>query len=83
MDGVVMGFTNFYMGNLKCKTFQNIKLNPHIYGHYVNEIFLQIISEQQLEQLKIEFENQSVLKFTYELNVDKKFIFRRFGNHQQ
>ena len=46
IDGVAMGspldpcFENFYLGNLECKTFQNINFKPHIYGDYVNDIFL-------------------------------------------
>ena len=81
LDGVAMGsplgpcFSNFYMGSLESKIFQNSNLKPHIYGRYVDDIFLQIANEQQLIQLKNEFESRSVLKFTYELSVSNKLPF--------
>ena len=81
VDGVAMGsplgpcFSNFYMGNLENKIFENSNLKPNIYGRYVDDIFLQIANEQQLIQLKDEFESKSVLKFTYELSVHNKLPF--------
>ena len=81
VDGVAMGsplgpcFANFYIGNLENKIFQNLNLKPHLYGRYVDDIFLQINNEHQLIELKNEFERRSVLKFTYELNIDGKLPF--------
>ena len=37
--------------------------------------FLQITNETELNHLKNTFENNSVLKFTYELNVNQKLPF--------
>ena len=81
VDGVAMGsplgpcFANFYMGNLENEIFKNIQLKPNIYGRYVDDIFLQISSEKALINLKQKFEENSVLKFTYELNVNNKIPF--------
>ena len=80
VEGVAMGsplgptFANFYMGNLENKVFDKID-KPSIYVRYVDDCFLQIDNEKQLDILKYHFEKNSVLKFTYELSVDKKLPF--------
>ena len=40
-------FANFYMGKLENCIFQN-QNKPNIYARYVDDIFLEIQSEQQL-----------------------------------
>ena len=81
MDGIAMGsplgplFANFYAGNLEENVFNNHFQKPHIYTRYVDEIFLQIDTEQQIIQLKEIFEQHSVLRFTHEMNIDNKLPF--------
>ena len=81
VEGVAMGsplgptFANFYMGHLENQIFKNPNLKPNIYARYVDDIFIQITDENQLINLKNLFEENSVLKFTYELNVNSKLPF--------
>ena len=80
-DGVSMGsplgptFANFYMGYLEQQIFSNPVNIPHIYARYIDDIFLQIKDETELCNLKTRFENNSVLKFTYELHTNNKLPF--------
>ena len=80
-DGVSMGsplgptFANFYMGYLEEQVFSNPQNKPHIYARYIDDVLVQIANETELINLKSIFENNSVLKFTYELNVNQKLPF--------
>ena len=67
-------FANFYMGQLESNIFANYP-KPNIYSRYVDDIFLDIQSEEKLLELKEIFENNSVLNFTYELNIQSKLPF--------
>ena len=46
IDGVAMGsplgvlFANFYMGMVERRVFENRDLCPHIYGRYIDDIFV-------------------------------------------
>ena len=57
------------------KVFEDPSNRPNIYARYVDNIFLQVENEAQLIQLKDLFETHSILKFTYELSVNKKLPF--------
>ena len=48
---------------------------PHIYARYVDDNFVQVKDMNELEKLKQLFEENSVLNFTYELNIDNKLPF--------
>ena len=48
---------------------------PHIYARYVDDIFVQVEDVDELEKLKQLFEDNSVLNFTYELNINNKLPF--------
>ena len=81
-NGVSMGsclgptFSAFYMGNLEETIFNdNPNLKPKIYARYVDDIFLLIDNEQQLLNIRHQFQANSVLKFTYELNNNNKLPF--------
>ena len=80
-EGVAMGsplgptFANYYMGHLENNVLCNSNVRPRIYGRYVDDIFLQVSDVNQLLALKKSFEDNSVLKFTYELNVNDKLPF--------
>ena len=79
--GVAMGsplgptFANFYMGHLEEKVLNNLEKPPYTYARYVDDIFMEIDDLKQLLDLKSQFENNSVLKFTYEMNLDNKLPF--------
>ena len=78
IEGVAMGsplgplFANFYMAYLENSIFTNPTSKPSIYARYVDDIFIQINSLEQLDLLKTQFENNSVLKFTYETSINNK-----------
>ena len=80
-EGVAMGsplgptFANFYMGDLEQRTLTEDNPKPHIYARYVDDIFVQVKDINELEKLKQLFEENSVLHFTYELNIDNKLPF--------
>ena len=81
VEGVAMGsplgptFANFYMGNLESKVFKDKEKKPSIYVRYVDDCFVQVESEKALIDIKKSFEKHSVLKFTYELDTNKKLPF--------
>ena len=81
VDGVTMGsplgptFSNFYMGDLENKIFNGIIQKPTIYARYIDDILVLINNPQDILDLQNSFENNSVLKFTYELNIDNKLPF--------
>ena len=81
VEGVAMGsplgptFANFYMGHLEKLILSNDNSPPSIYTRYVDDIFLQVESVEQLIDLRERFQNNSVLKFTYELSVQNKLPF--------
>ena len=81
IEGVAMGsplgptFANYYMGHLEETLFENSNLKPRIYGRYIDDIFVQVENEAQLINLMREMRENSVLNFTYELNVNDKLPF--------
>ena len=68
-------FANFYMSNLENKVLPEWNDKPKVYCRYVDDIFLAVDSESQILSLKTKFENNSVLKFTYEIEKDSKLNF--------
>jgi hypothetical protein len=74
--GCVLGptFANFYMGYIESKVLTKATF-PISYCRYVDDIFLNVASEEQLLWIKSNMENISVLKFTYEINNVNKLNF--------
>ena len=82
VNGVAMGqclgstFANFYMAH-----HENLILNEHfgpeinIYCRYVDDIFIQVEDEGVIHRLKSIFEQKTVLKFTFELNLNNRLPF--------
>ena len=68
-------FANFYMGYLENLVFSDPDNKPFIYARYMDDTFVQIKDEAHLIRLRELFQNNSVLKFTYEMNVDGKLPF--------
>ena len=81
IEGVAMGsplgplFANFYMGYLEEITFSNSNNKLPIYARYVDDIFIKYHSEEDLQKLKTNLEEKSVLKFTVEKSIDNKLPF--------
>ena len=80
-DGVAMGsplgvlFANAYMCAVEKKTLSKLVKQPVFYKRYVDDICLQVTDTQALEVLKRTLEEHSVLKFTYEVEENKKLHF--------
>ena len=66
-------FAEFYMCNLENQVLTNNK--PDIYCRYVDDIYVVIDSENQLQELQRTMKEQSVLKFTYALSNNNSMPF--------
>ena len=66
---------NFYMCNLENEAMSKLNDKPSVYCRYVDDCFLVINNIRQLETLKDFYQENSVLKFTYETEVKKKLPF--------
>ena len=82
IDGIAMGsplgplFANFYMGCLEEEVFSNNPhLKPHIYTRYIDDIFISTQNENNIKEVIHSFESNSKLKFTHEIEQDKKLPF--------
>ena len=80
-DGVAMGsplgptFACFYMGNLEKRVLNNHNDPPIKYLRYIDDIFIIVRDENHLNKIKEDMERQSVLNFTYELNIQGRLPF--------
>ena len=81
-DGVSMGsplgplFANFYMCHLENNVLSSYtKEKPKIYCRYVDDIFLLVRDPSLIFELKEKFQNNSILKFTYELEKSRTINF--------
>ena len=85
-DGMSMGsplgptFANFYMAHHENKVLSLPNMSPNIYCRYVDDIFTDA-DEELLLKIKRAMEEQSVLKFTYELANGGQLPFPRYTNH--
>ena len=81
IEGVAMGsplgplFANYYMAYLENSILSDTTIKPNLYARYVDDIFIQIQSVDHLEQLKQKFQDNSVLKFTFETSISYKLTF--------
>ena len=80
-DGVAMGsplgvlFANAYMAKVEGDVISSLNEAPHIYRRFVDDIFVEVRNEGDLEQLRLKLEHLSVLHFTSELGVGNKLPF--------
>ena len=80
-DGVAMGsplgvlFANAYMCHVENKVLSDLESPPCIYKRYCDDIYVEIDNEASLQDLRRKFEEQSVLKFTYELEKNRRLHF--------
>ena len=81
VDGVAMGsplgptFANYYMAHTENLILNDLTEKPNIYARYMDDIFIEIKTENDLIKLKELFEKNSVLKFTYEKSIENKLPF--------
>ena len=81
IEGVAMGsplgptFAGFYMGHLEEQVLSDYEPKPNLYARYIDDVFLQIENENEIAKLKTAFEQNSVLKFTFELSVNHKLPY--------
>ena len=82
IDGVSMGcilgptVANYYVGDLERKVFRSHPdLKPRTYVRYVDDTFGSFKSNEHVFQLKDVFEENSCLKFTFEIEKETKISF--------
>ena len=81
INGVAMGsplaptFAEFYMCNLENAVLDDGQLKPSTYCRYVDDIFVVVRDKEHLDELRTNFENNSVLNFTYEMSIHSKIPF--------
>jgi len=81
IDGIAMGsplgvlFANAYLCELESRILEEVSAKPAIYKRYVDDIFIECDSEEQLLELQNKMESSSILKFTYEIGMNKKLPF--------
>ena len=63
------------MGYLENRVFNEHLNKPKIYARYVDDIFLLVDDLQYIDNLKKSFEENSVLRFTFEMNNNFKIPF--------
>ena len=71
VDGVAMGsplgvlFANFFMGSIEDQVFAGME-RPDIYCRYIDDIFLKVKNEEEIEVLRRRLQDVSGLNFTVE-----------------
>ncbi|XP_064100762.1 uncharacterized protein LOC135211380 [Macrobrachium nipponense] len=76
-DGVAMGsplgvlFANFYMGTVEERVFSQHRC-PRTYARYIDDIFVQADSEEEVEALRQQFLHNSALNFTIEFSSEDR-----------
>ena len=68
-------FANFYMSEIEKIVLADQNLAPNIYCRYVDDVFVDIRDEDHLKQLITAMEQNSVLRFTFELSVQNRIPF--------
>ena len=64
-------FADFYMCDLENKVLSNIDIKPSMFCRYVDDIYVVIQMKNIYTHLKNQFEENSVLNFTHEINANK------------
>ena len=88
INGVAMGsplgptFGEFYMCDLENRVLLSNHLKPNSYARYVDDIFV-VRNELHLNPLKMEMEAQSVLSFTFEMNINNSMSFLDVKIHKE
>ena len=67
-------FSKFYMSSFENKGFNTIN-KSNIYLRYADDILLLINSTDEINIIQENFQNNSVLNFTKEININNKIPF--------
>ncbi|XP_064089200.1 uncharacterized protein LOC135203401 [Macrobrachium nipponense] len=79
-DGIAMRsplgvlFSNFYMGEVEERVFSQHRC-PRTYGRYINDIFVQADCKDEVEALRQQFLQHSMLNFTFEYSSNDRLPF--------
>ncbi|XP_064104335.1 uncharacterized protein LOC135214197 [Macrobrachium nipponense] len=79
-DGMAMGsplgvlFANFYMGTVEERVFSQHRC-PRMYARYIDDIFIQADSKEEVEALRQRFLLNSALDFTIEFSSEDRLPF--------
>lgn len=68
-------FANFCMSDLEEKVLNDTDLAPSIYCRYVDDVFVDVRDVEHLHKVVEVMQQNSVLKFTYELSLEGKIPF--------
>ena len=68
-------FANAFMCHVEAKVLSECDVQTFMYFRYVDDIFLDVRSTDDLQTLKLMLETESGLSFTTELNVNNKLPF--------
>ena len=80
-DGLAMGgplsctLANYFMCEIENKILEEANNRPHLYARYIDDIFIDISSEEQLIDLKNIFIQESGMNFTHEMSINSKLPF--------
>ena len=81
IDGVAMGsplgvlFAEAYMARVESLALESMEVKPFTYCRYIDDIFVDVVDEDQLMCLKSKLEEKSLLKFTVEMSVNNRIPF--------
>ncbi|XP_064110230.1 uncharacterized protein LOC135218015 [Macrobrachium nipponense] len=79
-DGVAMGFplgvlfANFYMGTMEERVFSNIR-KPRKNARYIDDIFVQVENEEEVEAVRRMFQQCSSLNYTVKFSNEGQLPF--------
>ena len=81
VDGVAMGsplgvlFAEAYMTHIEIQALEKVSQRPFTYCRYIDDVFVDVQSDEHLQSLREELENTSILRFTTEKSEDNKLPF--------
>ena len=68
-------FANAYMAKIEDDVISSLNFPPHIYRRFVDDIFVEVRDEDDLEQLRLKLDESSVLNFTSESGTGNRLPF--------
>ena len=63
------------MSHIEARALAKVSSPPFTYCRYIDDIFVDVCGDEQIEQLKQELEDASVLSFTIEKSVNNQLPF--------
>ena len=68
-------FAEAYMTNVETRALAELNPRPFTFCRYIDDIFVDVQNDEQLQKLKQELEKEPILGFTTERSVDNKLPF--------